>query len=160
MITQELCNQLFNYCDGELFWKINAANNVKIGYKAGFANTFNYRIVGINGKNYKIHRIVFLMHYGYLPRILDHIDGNRSNNKIENLREANFIQNAQNAKIQKNNKSGFKGVSWDKNNNKWRVCVSIDGKQKHIKFFDDLELADLVAQEARNKYHGNFAKHF
>jgi hypothetical protein len=64
-----------------------------------------------------------------------------------------------NRKLFKNNTSGCKGVYWNKRNRKWQVSVGVSKKQKHIGYFDDLELAELVALEARDKYHGNFAKH-
>jgi hypothetical protein len=96
---------------------------------------------------------------GYVPPILDHIDGNRSNNKIENLRAATVSQNLQNSKTYKSNTSGIKGVSWEKDRNKWKVQIMLRGKNKVIRNLEDLELAELVAIEVRNKYHGEYANH-
>jgi hypothetical protein len=99
------------------------------------------------------------MFYGYLPKYIDHIDGNPSNNKIENLREVTNSQNCKNSKISITNKSGVKNVHWNKENKKWRVQLTINGKTKCFGSYDNLDTAELVAQEARNKYHGEYARH-
>jgi hypothetical protein len=94
-----------------------------------------------------------------LPEFLDHIDGNTFNNCIENLRPATISQNNCNQVIRKDNTSGIKGVSWCKTWKKWKVRVQINRKRISFGYFKNLELAELVAIEARNKFHGNFAKH-
>ena len=159
IITQDYVKQLFEYRDGELYWKVKPSKKVLIGAKVGNLNQSGYFHLQLNKKTYKTHRIIFLMHYGYLPNCLDHIDGNPLNNKFENLRPATVNQNAYNSKLIKNNTSGVKNVSWYKLTNKWHVRVKINGKEKSFGYFKDLELADLVAQEARDKYHGKFANH-
>lgn len=158
-ITQELVKELFEYRDGDLYWKIRASQRVRAGDKAGKVEKRGYRAVSIKRKYYKVHRIIFLMFHGYLPLLVDHIDGNKLNNDINNLRPATHAQNCQNAKISKTNTSGYKGVTWDKENKKWMVQIHANGKNKKIGRFDDLELAGLVAAEARNKYHKEFANH-
>lgn len=162
MITQSLLQELFDYKDGQLVWKVQKAQRTKIGSVAGWTNSDKhgqrYLNVEINGKAYKIHRLVFLYHNGYLAKDIDHIDGNRLNNRIENLREVTESQNAFNSKIRKTNTSGYKNVF--KDNCKWRVQLSIQGKSLSFGSFDDLELAGLVAEEARDKFHGAYARHF
>ena len=106
-----------------------------------------------------MHRLIFLFHYGYLPKIIDHIDGNPLNNDIKNLRESTHIENCQNAKKRTTNTSGCKNVSWHKPANKWAVRLSINQKKVFFGLFEDIELADLVAHEARDLYHGKFARH-
>lgn len=64
----------------------------------------------------------------------------------------------QNRKINKNNKLGIKGVCWNKNIQKYHVQIGLNGKVKHIGYFEDLEFAELIAQEARDKYHKEFAR--
>ncbi len=159
IITQDYVKQLFEYRDGELYWKVKYSQRVKIGAKAGALDGDEYFRISINGKRYLNHRLIFLMHHGYLPEYLDHIDGNPSNNKIENLRAATLTQNQHNRKLGKDNTSGVKGVCWHKIKKKWQVQLRINNKVKHFGYFKNLELADLVAQEARNKYHGAFANH-
>jgi hypothetical protein len=158
MITQELTHRLFEYRDGELYWKVSVGS-VKAGAKAGTLKQPGYFKTRIDGKFYLNHRLIFLMHHGHLPEYLDHIDNNPSNNRIENLRAATLTENKYNSKLSKNNTSGVKGVSWYKAENNWRVKIYVNGKQKHFGYFEDLELADLVATMAREKYHGAFANH-
>ena len=102
---------------------------------------------------------MFMMHHGWVPEVIDHVDGNRANNQIGNLRQATWSQNLQNMKLRPNNKSGCKNVSWCASKKKWVVQLSINGRHTNLGRFDDLEFADLVATEARNKYHGAFARH-
>ena len=133
--------------------------NGQVYRKVGCANPDGYVNIGYKNRYVAGHRIVFLLNYGYLPEVIDHIDGNPSNNKIENLRSSNKSTNAMNKNVRSDSKSGIKNVSWHKNIKKWSVGLTINRKRKHIGYFDDLELADLVAIEARNKFHGEFARH-
>ena len=157
-ITQEHLKTIFNYKDGELMWKISTNRKIKIGSIAGYVDAGGYKNTKVCGKQHKNHRLIFLMHYGYLPKMIDHIDGNTLNNYIENLREANSMQNQQNSKLRKNNSSGCKNVYWSKAAKKWQVYCRVNGKMTHHGLYDDLELADLVATEVRNKYFGEYAK--
>lgn len=159
-LTQELVKELFDYRDGELYWKIKPAWGVAIGDIAGWAkNNRGYRSVHIRKKTYLIHRVVFLYHHGYLPQFVDHINGDASNNRIENLRQATKAQNCQNAKTRVDNTSGYKGVHFDKRTNKWVVRVRKNGRYVCVGTFTCLELAGLVSQEVRDLYYGKFAKH-
>ena len=113
----------------------------------------------IDGKYYKVHRIIFLYHKGYLPNIIDHINGDRYDNRIENLREADTYQNRQNSRIYSTNKSGVKNVYWASNCQKWRVVISINGKRKDFGMYLDLEEAKQIATSMRDKYFKDFANH-
>ena len=159
-LTQQQVQELFEYRDGALYWKkVNPlAHIIKVGDKVGSRHHTGYVYTKVNGINMAEHRLIFLLHHGYLPEEVDHIDNNRANNKIENLRAATALTNAQNATIRKDNTSGVKGVHWNKNRNNWRVRVQVNNKRIVIGDFKDLELAELVAIEARNKYHGQFAR--
>jgi len=157
ILTQDYLKSIFEYKDGNLYWKIKTLNKIPIGSEAGFVDV--YKRIGINGKIYSCHRLIYLFHYGYLPKFVDHIDNNKLNNKIENLREATVSQNACNQKLKKNNTSGIKSVFWHKNKQKWTVAIKINSKLKNLGYYHDIELAELVAIMAREKYHGNFANH-
>lgn len=160
MVTQERLKELFDYQDGNLVWKISRGR-VKAGRIAGHLNNhFDYYRVTVDKKVYFAHQLIFIFHNGYLPENIDHADNNPLNNKIENLRPATRSQNMFNAKIHKTNSSGVKNVSWNKADKKWVVMVRAFGSRKYLGSFDDLELADLVAMEARDKFHGQFARHF
>ena len=159
MITQERLKELFDYQDGALIRRKDGRSAViAMGVK-------RYERVSVDGKIQALHRMIYLWNHGHLPKTLDHIDGDRANNKIENLREATQQQNCLNRKHHSNSKSPYKNVylqsptknaEWKRN---WVVRIMVAGKRKYIGSFEDLELADLVATEARDKFHGQFARH-
>jgi hypothetical protein len=158
IISQQLVQDLFEYKEGELYWKVAKAQRLKVGDLAGTLINTGRKSTKINNKLYLNHRIIFLMFHGYLPKFIDHIDNNPLNNKIENLREATFQQNQWNMKKPLRNTSGSKNVSWYKPTKKWRVQLIVNKKTLNLGYYKDLELADLVAQEARNKYYGEYAR--
>jgi hypothetical protein len=159
-MNKEVSNFIFDYVDGVLHWK-NPTNprRTAIGSVAGSISKRGYIHVQYLNKIYKAHQIVFLMFNGFIPKTIDHINGILTDNRIENLRQVNTSENQQNSKIRKDNSSGVKNVSWHTRAKKWGVQLSVNGKIKHFGYFNDLELADLVAKEARNKYHREFARH-
>lgn len=158
-LSKEYLHQIFDYKNGNIFWKIQCGS-VYVGKKAGgLRDPRGYKSVQINGNKYLLHRIIFMMFYGYTPKFVDHIDGNPLNNRIENLRESTHSQNCFNRPKPVHNTSGTKGVNWHKTAKKWEVRVMILGKRVHFGLFKSLELAELVAIEARDKYHGKFANH-
>lgn len=159
-LTKDYLNSIFEYRDGNLYWKISNGNRAKIGSVAGTLSGNGYRYTAVNKKRYGIHRLIFIMHHGFIPIRVDHKDGNPLNNNINNLREATHQQNIINQKRATTNTSGFKNVHWRKDKNKWCVELIVDGKKKHIGYFEDLELADLVAHEAKDKFHGKYARHY
>lgn len=160
-LTQEYLQSIFDYKDGNLYWKKKTSkeSNICIGNKAGSKNNYGYIQVSIKNKLYKVHRIIFCMHHGYLPEFIDHINKDKSDNRIENLREATKSQNSLNTKTRINNTSTAKNVYWHKPSKKWWVTLTINEKQKSFGYYDDFELAELVAIEARDKYYGEFASH-
>lgn len=152
MITQEFLKSIVEY-DKEtgLFAKKNGA-------KFGFEDA-GYLRAEINGKPYYLHRLAWLYEYGSFPKgHIDHINGDKTDNRICNLREATRSQNLCNVAKTKRNTSGIKNVSFHKESKKWRVVVSVNGKNKSFGLYDDIELAELVSIEAKNKYHGDFAR--
>lgn len=158
-ISQARLHELFDYKDGQLIWKISRGGKAQKGSVAGRKVKHNYTQIEVDRKTYYLHRLVFIYHNGYCPKVIDHIDGNPANNKLENLREATLSENQMNSKISKNNSTGMKNVNWNTEANKYRVELSVNGRNKFIGYFDDPELAELVAIEARDKYHGRFANH-
>jgi len=157
MLTQQQLKNLFEYQDGNLIWKISKGKRGKIGSIAGTITSNGYLSIRVDKKNYKAHRLVYLYHHGYLPNIIDHIDRDKLNNKIENLREATISQNNVNTKIRKDNASGLKGVTWHKASNKWCAQIMVNCKQNHIGLFLDIEDARAAYLQARRKYFGEFA---
>lgn len=159
MITQQEIIDSFEYIDGKLYWKHNARGHFLKGKEAGQLNKYGYYYVVFKQKRYRLHRLIYMYHHGELPQFIDHIDNNPVNNRIENLRPATHKQNMQNMKKPRSNTSGVKNVSWSKAAKKWGVRMTIGNVHKHIGLFEDLELAELVAMEARLKFHKQFARH-
>lgn len=158
-ITIDLLHELFEYRDGHLFWKTKVSQRINIGDKAGSIDQKGYCRIMINNKSYKTHRLVFMMHNGYLPEQIDHIDGNKLNNRIDNLRPATNGQNRHNTSIQKNNSSGVKGINWQKRDNKWQARVMLNKKSYQVGYFDTLEEAKQAIQKVREQLHGDYARH-
>jgi hypothetical protein len=98
-----------------------------------------------------------LFHHGYIPKIIDHIDNNPANNRIDNLREATQQENCFNSKKRKHNTSGYKNVVWHDSGKKWAVRLFINGSNKHFGLYFDKEIANFVAETMRYKYHKKFA---
>ena len=103
--------------------------------------------------------MIYLMFHNKLPKYVDHIDGNKLNNKIENLREATNAQNSWNAGIRKNNTSGVKGVYWEKKSNCWHAQCFVNYQNHFLGRYKNIEEAKKVVAEFRTKHHGEFAKH-
>lgn len=150
--------KLFTYKDGNFYWKINTGR-VKAGDLAGGSRPDGYKVIGINHTYYFIHRLVFFYHKGYFPKFVDHINGNKGDNRIENLREATKSQNGQNRKVSKNSVSGIKGVTWVASRKNWKAQISVDNKKYYLGQFKNLEDAKKCVIEVREKLAGIFAKH-
>ena len=160
MITKQDIADCFEYRDGYLYWKgVSHPNKQNMLNKpAGSVHKTGYRHITWRGKVQKAHRLIFMLHHGYLPPEVDHINGDRSDNRIENLRAATRSENQCNRNALANNTSGYPGVSWHKKSKAWVVRVMKNGKTVVHQYFKDLELAGLVATEARALYHGEYAK--
>lgn len=167
-LTQDRARELFEYHeDGYLIRKISGAGPAnKAGSKVGNYAAKNlgqrnarYISTKISGEHWCVHKLIFLWHHGHVPDQLDHINRDTLDNRIDNLRVATSEQNAQNRKLFSNSASGVKGVSWSKTNKAWFVYVNVNKKRKNIGYFKDPELAQLVAEEARDKYHGKYANY-
>ena len=159
MITQDFVKEWFSYADGILYWRIKPARKILVGQPAGRMNTQGYFQTQINKQRYYNHRIIFLMHNGYLPELIDHIDGDRANNRIENLRPITNQQNQHNSKTPVTNTSGVKGVRWCDKYGKWVARIKIDRVLKHIGYFTDLDAAAEAVRVARLNLHKEYANH-
>lgn len=155
-LTQAELKAQFDY-DAKNGWLIRKYRNEKpynkpAGYKAN--TSAGYSAIGINGKIYYSHRLIWLYHYGEFPsEFIDHIDGNKMNNRIENLRAADQNINCHNHKLQKNNTSGFPGVRWHRRVGKYYVSIRVDCNDKFIGYFQDFEEAVLASKKAKIQYH-------
>ena len=115
-------------------------------------------LIKINGRMYMGHRLAWLFVNGGWPENhIDHINEIKNDNRISNLREATSSQNQRNRGAQKNNTSGFKGVSFFKRNGKWKSTICVNSNKKHLGYFDNPEEAHQAYCKASDKYHGEFA---
>lgn len=105
------------------------------------------------------HRVIWAMVYGFWSeKQIDHINGVKTDNRIENLREASSSENKFNRGAQSNNTSGFKGVDWSKSNKKWRARIGVNRKVINLGAYATPELAYAAYCEAAKKYHGEFCR--
>jgi hypothetical protein len=150
---------------GEFRWKY-CANRTKqrnsqwAGKAAGHIGIDGYARILINGKQYLSHRLAWLYVIGRWPYIeIDHINGNRLDNRFSNLREATRSNNSSNTKKLSANLSGVKGVHWNSDVKKWAAQITKSGRRYHLGYFDNIEEATLSRQKAADRLHGKFANH-
>ena len=155
--SADYLKSIFEYRDGKLY-HIKSRSGVTEGQLAG-NYTQPYVVVKIKKSAYKLHRVIFMMHHGYCPETIDHINGNKHDNQIENLRGATQAENKRNKALGLTNKSGVKGVYWAKQANQWVAQIYVNGKKRHLGCFDDLNLAQEFMELAREMVHGKFANH-
>ena len=155
--TQDLVKKHIRYEDGKIYWidfSIRpTAKKEPIGYKC----KSGYVVMKFMKKTTKVHRIIFLYHHGYLPKCIDHINGNKSDNRIENLRDASFSQNMMNIKKYSSNSSGYKGVSFNKHAKKWIAAIKKDKKYFYLGCFNTPVEAHKKYCEKATELHGVYA---
>ena len=150
-MNQEYLNKLFDYepVTGRLFWKKSLSNRVKVGDQAGSYMSNGYLTVQINKTPWLVHHLIWIIHNDVHPKEhLDHLNGIRNDNRIENLREAPQKINLRNAKMRSNNISGVTGVSFVAKRDKYKARIMVNYKEKHLGYH--LTLAEAVA--ARENY--------
>lgn len=161
MLTQEYLKTIFHYdpLTGVFTRLVSTSNYVKVGDIATCMDNYGYYKIGIKGKRYKSHQLAFLYMLGYIPKMVDHKDQNKSNNKWDNLRETNKSGNESNTKKHKDNKSGYKGVSRTKENRSkpWLAAICINGKQTYIGHYSTPEEAARAYDKKALTYKGEFA---
>jgi len=159
-MNAKILHELFAYrADGTLIWRVKPAQRVQIGDIAGSKRADGRAEVSIKNKPYKLHRLIFLWHHGWLPIEVDHKDNDPGNNRIENLRSAKHIDNMRNSGARRNNRSGVKGVSWDKTKGKWVAQCGVNSAAPFRAVFDRIEDAEAAVKQFRELHHGEFANH-
>ncbi len=143
--------ELFEYRDGLLFWRKSRKNWIKPGQLAGSISSNGYINVRVDGRMMKAHRVIYAYHHGYYPEFVDHINGVRSDNRIENLRSCTRIQNGQNQKCRTEKRNTFEKKG------RYGVALKVNKKQVHIGYFGSQEEASVAAEQARQKHFGEFA---
>jgi predicted RNase H-like HicB family nuclease len=158
-MTQDEVKELFEYREVGLYWKEDRYSNKVKGCLAGYLDSRMYRKIHVNRKTYAMHKLVYLYHHGYMPDIVDHINGCPCDNRIENLRDVSQSANAQNRshKSKKSN-TGIRNVTYNSKRNKYVVRVCCNYESKFIGEFTTLEEAEIAAKEARKKYHEGYTE--
>ena len=167
-ISQSFALECFEYRGGTLVWKDRPLshfanekcrkvfNSRQAGTVAGTLIS-GYMAVNFKQRRVSVHRLIFLMHHGYWPARVDHINGDTLDNRIENLRAATHQQNLMNSKTSCKNTSGRKGVSYHASTKKWAAYIRMDGKMKHLGVFKKFEDAAAARRAAEIKVYGDFA---
>ena len=155
-------NKLFNYVNGELFWKIKVGTRALPGNTVGNLNSHGYLQFNYNRKSHKVHRIIWEMHNGAIPTGMqvDHIDHNRLNNLLTNLRLVSNKDNSRNQSKRVTNSSGVTGVYWHSRDNVWTASIHNEGKLINLGSFAEKENAINARKKAEliygyHKNHGD-----
>jgi hypothetical protein len=169
--SREVLMELLDYNPdtGEFLWKERSAKWWKDGYRTaeGYAANFNSRYAGKpaftakhkNGSRQAVlfqshvlaHQVAWKMHFGEEPDQIVHFDGDKSNNRIANLRSVTTSRTRQHDKLPSDNKSGVKGVFWCSRDNMWRAEIGINGKAKYLGRYRDLGEAARVRKLAEDR---------
>ena len=166
MISQQELQERLSYDpkSGLLTWKVRPENtfktkrdwaswNAKFSNKPAFTAISNgYRVGTINNVGLRAVRVIYTLMTGTEPEMIDHIDGNRSNDSWVNLRSVSAAENLKNMKKYKTNKSGVTGVSWDKTKNKWKATIGHNGKSINLGRFDCLNDAISARKLAETEF--------
>lgn len=133
------------------------------GYAAGtnagtLHKTSGYVYVGVDRKSYRAHRLAWFYMTGRWPVEIDHVNGDRSDNRWSNLRECSRAQNNANGKLRSDNSSGAKGVNWVARVGLWRAYVSVEKRQRHLGYFRNFDDAINARRIAAEQCFGEFAR--
>jgi len=160
MINKSLADEWLNYDpDTGLFsWKKKPRGKVQIGDPVGTKSKFGYVMLKVKGQRWPAHRVAWLMHYGNIPEMMiDHINNDPSDNRINNLRLATYQQNGWNRKSNKNNFCGLKGAHFHKSTGMFRSRIMVNGKEHHLGDFLTAIEAHEAYCKAAAELHGEFA---
>ncbi|MHC6034125.1 HNH endonuclease [Enterobacter hormaechei] len=158
-LSHERLLQLLEYDEltGVFIRKVRTSASTKKGERAGFNNGDGYLRVMVDGKRYLLHRLAwFYVHKRWPKNVIDHINGDGSDNRIANLREADPEQNSRNSRLRVDNKSGAKGASYHKRIGMWIATARLNGKQVHLGAFKTKEEAISVSNQFRTENHKEF----
>ena len=143
-ITKELLHELLDYNPntGYLIWKVHRGGTARKGTRAGALDHEGYRLVSLYNKTYKAHRLIWLYVTGNWPEgVIDHLDHDKDNNKLDNLRDCSHSHNSHNTSSKGKGKSKYLGVYIDSKSGRPTASIRIGGKTKYLGSFDSEEEA-------------------
>lgn len=158
--TSEDFHRFFMYSEGtgKLYWAVDRGQCTKAGDLAEAKHIQGYLCVMVEGSSYLVHRVVWCMAYGEFPDgFIDHIDLDKSNNKLDNLRSATRAENNSNQRIRKDNTSGAKGIC--RKTNGWVARIQTRGRRVYVGKFPTFDEAVAAIREAREIKHKEFSNH-
>lgn len=149
-LNYKIAKSIFIYRpDGTLVWKVKTNKHNRPGDTVGSLSHYGYICAGYKYNTYRVHRIIWLLHYGKFPKgSIDHINGNKTDNRIENLRECTHRENLSNKKIHREGKQ----VGYTKDGNKYKAQITINGRKIHLGLFK-------TEKEAVEKYQDALGMH-
>lgn len=143
---------------GKLMWKKSNSNKVRVGQEITHVDSYGYLGVQFQFVRWKAHRLAWYLYYGEVPEgDIDHINGDRTDNRIENLRLASRGENLRNMRVSGKGSSKYKGVSWHKAAGKWSAQITLDNKKKHLGLFEEEISAALAYDTAAKEFYKDFA---
>ena len=163
-ITHEQLTEALHYCpeSGVFTWLTNRGRNHSIkGSVAGvIKQPSGYRCIRLHGQAFLAHRLAMFYVNGFWPEdLIDHINGDRLDNRMSNLRICSKAQNIRNSKMKRTNRCGLKGVHWHKPTGKWRASITVDRKNISLGLYTNPEEAHAAYTAAADLMHGEFANH-
>jgi hypothetical protein len=144
---------------GLLYWTVSVLTFIQPGRLAGTLSSSGYIVIRYNNKKYLAHRIAWYLHTKEDPATfqIDHLDNNKANNKVDNLRLATGAQNSYNATKKSGTLSQYKGVTFSARHSKWVSRIRANGKRRHLGYFTDELEAHQAYCLAAVEMHGEFA---
>jgi len=160
-LTQSQVREMFSYDPetGLLTW-VSGYRGVQVGRTAGALTARGYIGVIVHGKKYQAHRLIWLYVHGHFPpkwQDIDHANQIKHDNRLSNLRLSSRSQNQANVNMYSSNTTGYKGVSWHKQREKFRASIRHNYKSIHLGVFDTAEEASDAYKAAAQKIYGEFA---
>lgn len=158
-LTQDMVRDALDYnpTTGWFTWRKKVASKVVIGRRAGTRGAQGYRQITLYGNQVLEHRMVWFWVHGEWPDLVDHINLNKTDNRVANLRKASHFENACNARAHRDNPNKRKGI-WRTKSGRWQAMITVNKKRLFLGAYGTPEEAAAAYDEAAKTLHGDFAR--